>query len=173
MVGLKLVVSNSEPIPEPTALELFAQKRYQLANLQTEIDAIKPDAEIMALQVQSDKPDQNQKNRTVYSGEWGNLILQLRNQLPDKQSPEAKTLVRLEEELEAEKAHLVKTQQAKIQKYNTEIDALKAQIMELEAARDDLMVSDRTIELETQIQEQQELLTTQKPVLNYYLPKGK
>lgn len=141
-------------------LSLLVDYRITIQQTEDEIENIMPDALGEAI-------NNVENNRVVFKDKRAKIVLTTRKQFPTVK--DCIVLERLEADMIATTAQLMKSKRKNLSKIDAEISHLKQAISELEAEKELLLTNRRLIHLKHQFKTERESRMELKPILNVQL----
>jgi hypothetical protein len=158
--------SLSRPKQYQSKLEQLVLLRKQINELQEQNEEIMPDAITEALTIMENEQSINGKN-LVFACKYGSITVSFRKKYPTPQSNII--LERLDTDIKAEQQSLAFLHKEQLDAIEIGISNLNAQIQLLEQQQEDLLTSERLIQLKTRYKSEQENLVELIPNLSVYL----
>ncbi len=144
------------------SLDLLLSLRNSAIEIQSEIEAVMPDAIAEAL-----KLAETAKNRVVYHNQDGRIVLVLKKKFSTNK--EDTKLARLDEDIQRITSELANQNSAEIAEIELEIENHRDAIEQLEKKRDRLLCDRRISKLKRQYHEQRESTLSLDPNLSVFL----
>jgi len=129
-----------QQLTQVSTLGRIAYLRQQIAHMESQIEAIMPDAIAEAFEVLKTK---SSDSRVVYEGSEGKVVLVLKKRIEFKD----RVVMRLDEDMKAEVIRLSKLNQTDLNAISDKVLKLKNQIELLEKKRDGLLTSNYLLRL--------------------------